>query len=243
MPVSTNREAQQKVKETLTEMQRQKYINEKLAGWQADRAKDQQQAADDLQKDSMTRGPRGEEISKWDYAMQLAENAVNSEQTTFNDWRNAMMNILNMASHLLDALVIERKQLTSSICNTFTNILGIPIDQLRLKMSTEPEFFLPTLKQAVSFDNENKLTLKPLESSDGLDMNGKFDALYKKGVNMWLEENGYKPSPQDGSKYYNEDGVQLTKETFNTLKDNPNNGLDAFLSREHEVTYTSSMQP
>ena len=188
----------------------------------------------------------GKEKSVYDDVMRSAHNAINKEQTTVNDWKNAMQSLIQMYSHLVPALdaslgVNVRTPLKQVVVDKFfvdtvygSGIVGA-VNGIRHLVSGDKPIDLPSLAHHVSFTDDNKLKIDDLVRSDGGELTDTFQALFKKGVHKWLEENGYTPDPTDDTKFVDARGRELTKGKFEDIKES----FAEFLSETSDLTFTA----
>ena len=136
-----------------------------------------------------------------------------------------MMSIVKIAGDMGEALYASRLKYS-------TPIWTIICDKFKSAPDPKPCDVLPGLIHAVTFSDNNELEIKPLEIDDGVSQShDQLNNLFKKGVVMWLEENGYEPDDVTNTKFTHTDGTSLDKVAFNTLKNHPDNGgLNSFLS-------------
>lgn len=105
------------------------------------------------------------------------------------------------------------------------------------------------LKEAITFnDNKKTLDFSRLDLVDfrtGESANEEQVALFQKGIVLWLDLNDYKIQ-KDGSFKHEKTGQLLNSTTFNALRDDKENGLEAFLSghyRDPQHEHASSPAP
>lgn len=225
------------MKKELLKLERNRLLaqrREELAGI---RAVANARERDKLVSERLVQDPRGGPLkTKWEIAKAEADKALSAEVTMYNDWRNAMMGLLSMYSALTDALIQTRKELFQYASH---NLSGDGDGGKLSPMEQE----LPALFHKVNCNDKNELEFKnlALETSTGTKLDNTLDELFRKGVEHWLSECGYKSCGTNSSQFYNiQDNSILTKEKFNELKDDSNKGLDAFLSGHFDMSIRNS---
>jgi hypothetical protein len=218
---------------------RQKLSNERMAKRNAeiDEAKSKLVVVDEHS---------GKEKSVYDDVIRTANNAINKEQTTVNDWKNAMQSLVQMFSHLVTAWdaslgvnvgvplkqVVVDKFLVDTVYGS--GIVGA-VNGIRHLVSGDKPIELPSLAHHISFTNDNKLQIDDLVRSDAGELGDAFQKLFKKGVHKWLEEKGYTPDPNDETKFVDSRGRELTKDKFDDIKES----FAEFLSESSDLTFTA----
>ncbi|BCA95519.1 hypothetical protein TUM19329_18800 [Legionella antarctica] len=183
---------------------------------------------------------KGNKRSIWEKVMDEADRAINKELTTINDWRSAMISLLQMYSTLVKALDGSLSVNVRIPLNQLIVDKGLlrAVDGARHLFAGKEEIDLPSLAHNVTFTDDNKLKVDGLIRSDNVGDMGKLDILFKQGVVKWLDDNGYKPHPTDEDKYVNGDGKELTQTDFEILKNDPDDGLAHFLEETSDLTFT-----
>ncbi|MCL9685028.1 hypothetical protein [Legionella maioricensis] len=217
---------------------RTKVMNDRLANRAAE--------MDEARAKQFRPGKKGEKVPIWDDAMHQAEQAINKETTTVNDWRNAMLSLIQMFSTLVKAMdaslsVSVRQPLKGVLVDQF--LLGVVYDKglkgavngVRHLVCGDKPIDLPSLAHNVTFTDDNKLNIDKLVRSDNAGEMGKLDQLFEKGVYKWLEDEGYTPDPADKTKLLDAHGRQLTKDDFDDMKDR----FTEFLSESSDLTFTA----
>lgn len=178
------------------------------------------------------------------------KDALNPKMNSMITWQTAMTDLLHLFDTVLKTIHPKAGQLHYAMRDAARDYMYEPIrNKIRDKMNSNPEVELPKLVHNVNF-KDGKLTIDPLISEkDGKPMpttdkyaqpTNALNAFFRKGVESWLEENGYKPDPSDNGVFKNGSTV-LTEEAFKTLKDDPAHGLAEFLSRNSDLEYTAKL--
>jgi hypothetical protein len=184
----------------------------------------------------------GRDISLWDDVMSKAQNAINAEVMSYNDWRAAMMGLLTMfgaftkaASHTINEnILFPAKQLIVD-----KGILGLK-DKLEDAFIGNVQVDLPMLKHYVNLNDDGTLNIE-LSRSDTQAKIPELDELFKKGIVLWLETNDFTPDPANPDKFVDLAGVSLDKITFDRLKEDPDTGLEHFLTDYSELKFKPGM--
>jgi hypothetical protein len=204
-------------------------------------------AAQLRQKGYTTDRSTGKPITLWEDLNQAASSAANSEQHAYNDWRSAMMSLLSLyakfvktLSHSVDETLQPAKD---KIAQTVREHIFYPIkDKFMDLIRSKPDIDLPALVHNVKMSDEGKLVVGDVVC-DGhnpdRDINRSFETL----VNLWLVEKGYVPGPDDTYVSNDEHKTPLTKEMFNHLKDDNNNGLNAFFENHVDLQIRQGPEP
>lgn len=212
---------------------------------------------DELRNSHKTINKRtGKETTYWDEIKELADEVINSEQTSINDWRSNMMSLLNLFSKLNKAINISSNQVAGEAVDLIkqaTNSDKTPIlraithPQERIyegvksailnKIKGNNDVNIDAFKHNVTF-KDGKVEVAPLTDKNGIplpkqrgphgrEVENEADKAFKKFVEIWLMENQYVPGPQkDGSYVRFPDGKPLEETEFNDLK----KGFSKFLS-------------
>lgn len=190
------------------------------------------EADDQLKKDKYIKDPRtGQTITLWENAVQKAEEVLNADLNSYMDARAAIMSLLKMYSELVKANFQTMRELRAAVGNKVMDWIFLPLkDTISSKLTGNPEIDLPMLQHQVSFTDDNKLKIEPLTRSDKGTEKGRIDEIFEGMIHMWLKDNDYTPDPQDPAKFVNSNGATLDKATFDRLKDDPDHGLDHFLT-------------
>ncbi|MFT4057961.1 MAG: hypothetical protein QM652_00270 [Legionella sp.] len=189
------------------------------------------------------------QITLWDSVVNKAEEALVLEQTTYHDWRSAMMSLMSLFSMLVSAISQSEKELVGERYftikqsvreNYFYPIAHKILDTVR----GDPRVNIPTILHNVTIGDDNKLHIKELKSLDPNRNVSSLKTQFTKFVSVWLAGHGYAPGPEIGA-YINQDknspdyGKILTKEKFNELKNDKNLGLDKFLEDLSKLKFQS----
>lgn len=202
------------------------------------------EADDQLKKDKYIKDPRtGQTITLWENAVQKAEEVLNADLNSYMDARAAIMSLLKMYSELVKANFQTMRELRAAVGNKVMDWIFLPLkDTISSKLTGNPEIDLPMLQHQVSFTDDNKLKIEPLTRSDKGTEKGRIDEIFEGMIHMWLKDNDYTPDPQDPVKFVNSNGATLDKATFDRLKDDPDHGLDHFLTEHNpDLQYKARM--
>lgn len=212
-----------------------------------DRARDE----DKFKRDNLRTNERGELVSHWEGLSGEIEAILKKDVTSMHDWRNAMMNFLNLCNHLNEALSESLGQQTHKlgVPLLFKQALGLDDDSKVQKFKDNylpkgGKVELPALAHHVSFTPDNKLEIAPLLRTDkatpvGNALNGHF----KTGVCEWLKEHRYSEVPGKPGEFVNDQGLPLDKATFDALKEHPDDGLKAFLAKGYDLQFVEGGGP
>lgn len=116
------------------------------------------------------------------------------------------------------------------------------MEKIKSTFIGNPEVDLPVLEHSVQFNEKNELDIKPLIRSDNVDLapGNKLDQLFEKGVVAWLDKIGYTRKPGTKNEFIDKiDGTALTKDLFENKKEDPNQGLHAFLTDRFVLSFSS----
>ncbi|KTD41383.1 hypothetical protein [Legionella parisiensis] len=189
----------------------------------------------------------------WDEAKQLADDIINSKQTSINDWRSNMMDLLNMFTKLNKAINISSNQVSGEAVDLIKNatnrdetpiLRAITHPKERMyeavksvildKIKGNNDVKIEAIKHKVTF-KDGKVDVAPLTRADGIPFDKENDAnkAFKKFVELWLMENQYVPANtnNDGSYVHFPDGTPLTEDVFNDLNSAPTTSFSNFLSQ------------
>ncbi len=225
-----------------------------------------------LQRDEKTGKPIK---TLWTQVEEQVDSVLSVKRAAYNDWQNAMTEVLAVMCDLSKAMIQTRKewitgplsqalvygvQITDPLfTQTIPKFFGLPaqkaipipgsLDIYDLisgfvkdkfeKFTGKPDVDLPSLEHSVGFNDKNELTVEPLLRSDKvISAENKLDALFKKGVVDWLDQIGYAPKPGTNNEFMDKnDGTPLTKEMFETKKNDVNQGLNAYLSDRFDLNF------
>ncbi|KTD73357.1 hypothetical protein [Legionella tucsonensis] len=190
----------------------------------------------------------GKETTYWDQIKKLADDVINSEQTSINDWRSNMMSLLNLFAKLNKAINISSNQVSAEFLNlikgetnyspTLKALNQIPLIRaithpkeivyqgvkaaILHAIKGEGEFDVEAFKQKVTFEDGKVKIARLTYADDGIPLENEDKArkAFNKFVEIWLMENEYVPSPQkDGTYVHFASGAVLDQDTFNRLND------------------------
>ncbi|WP_131779860.1 hypothetical protein [Legionella bozemanae] len=227
--------------------------------------------ADKVRKSDKLKHPRqGGPETKWEEVDELINNIINSDQKAYNDWRSNMFDLLNLFTKLNGAINTSSNQVSFEALDLIKKTTK-PIPYVRAithpdefiyraaksailhKIKGEGEFELDALKHKVTFE-EGKVKIADLTKSDGTLLDKKYDSTgrvidandadkaFKTFVQLWLQENDYIRSSQDGVFVHEASGAVLDEDTFNRLKSDPVKGLAKFLEENANFTYEEQQE-
>jgi hypothetical protein len=192
-----------------------------------------------------TPGPDGkpQQETDWDRSTRKGKEGSSSETSAYNsEWKIAMLGLV--------AMLVEWNK---AINNSVTEFAMTPkfviqhqlLPEVWKKISSpfqsEPEAVLPVLIHEVKMSDKNalevNLTLKGREATTT------FDDQFKRVVGEWLREQGYRPDPNPANKdqFVDSKGEVLTSAAFETLKKDPDHGLEHFLNETSELQFQPRM--
>lgn len=191
---------------------------------------------------------RQQKFSNVDRAKQMAEEFLKpSAQAAYADWRFAMTSIVEMSYLFVVAYNQEVTLLATQAKQTVGQLVMQASHQMDQKsISTKGSFKdidPPTLTFKVSMNDQNALSIGDLAREDGEpltndhNINNSMQNLYKSSIKEWLKENGYQEDPANQGTYKDENDNVLSKQVFEALRDDPQNGLEANLTKRHEVQF------
>ncbi|KTD75045.1 hypothetical protein [Legionella waltersii] len=185
---------------------------------------------------------------------QMAKKFANPSLNGFTQWITAMLELVNLFELFVRAygpsVAAYRHQATDFIYDQ-------TIERIRkavhYKGSSDPDVKGSELAYNVHFDNNNKLVIDPLKSmSTGKPFDHDLPNLrpaaaalneaFADGIKLWLKKNGYEEDPRNPGTYKN-GAQQLTKESFEALKSDPENGLAKFLSGDADLRFSQAPGP
>lgn len=191
---------------------------------------------------------KGGKQTEWAALVARADHVISEAVNAYSDWRSAMMSCLQMFGELNSA--INHSLRVSAIIPAKKYLLDEKIyPALDYMLSKKPELVLPALKHCVSLgeDGALKTTVANYRNIEGNEeLNQCLDRLNKcfnKGVLMWLAENNCRPEAPGSDKIVNSEGRLLTPAEFNTMKNDPEKGLDAFLKRDSGLIHQEVAGP
>ena len=122
-----------------------------------------------------------------------------------------------------------------------------------LEKKTPPkQVKLPDLEHFVEFTDQDKLNIasmgKNMRRSDGeeitADQEAEFQKVMEKGVTLWLDKCGYLPVAGKNDEFVSKtDGSHLTQAQFEALRDDPDHGLNVFLSGAFDMDMEQAPGP
>lgn len=211
-------------------------------------------AQDKLTKEGLVTDPSsGREISLWELGRKEIDKVLNADVMAYNDFRSAYMSLWKLNSSICHAINHSvRESIIAPVENGITDYVLLPAYDYVLAPLTDkvtnlilgsddPEVTLPELRHNISFNADNQLVIAPLTRADNIENTGEeklLDKLFTKGVNMWLKENGYTPTPDDHSKFVDQQGRALDKATFDDLKEDPEHGFATFLRGYSDLQFS-----
>ena len=125
------------------------------------------------------------------------------------------------------------------------------LTRLGAKKPDEPT--LPDLLHYVEFTDTDTLNIasigKNMRRSDGKDftpaLEQEFARTMELGMTLWLDHNGYEPDQNkpNGFVLKTDHAVTLTNDKFEELRDDPDYGLDTFLSGQYDMNIEKASGP
>jgi hypothetical protein len=195
------------------------------------RKADMADAIDMIRKQAIERyDEKGRAITKQDIFLDKLKSVMGSEQSSIHDWKSSMMSLMSVLSAFVAATNQDVNELTAPYIVPLTHALKNGIidmkDTLLDKLRGDPRVDLPTLVHDVKIGPDNRLAVK-------LHAGGEAMPLKDRGalVEQWLNERGLERDPNSMSGFITKEGQPVSQELVNKLKNDPNNGLDAFLNR------------
>ncbi|MCE0723685.1 MULTISPECIES: hypothetical protein [Legionella] len=194
----------------------------------------------------------GKESTLWEDVMAEADDVINSEQTSINDWRSNMMSLLNFFSRLNKAMNTSSTQVAGEAVDRIKKATHeIPIvrsithpkefiyeglkSAILHKIKGDKDISVDGFKQKVTF-KDGKVDIAPLTDKNGnplpkqrdqygRETENEADKAFKKLVDLWLQENDYVMDSQTKIYKHYPDGTPLTQKDFDEL----HKGLGKFL--------------
>ena len=183
----------------------------------------------------------------WKKVEELSESMVNSNQAGYNDWALAMMALVHDMMQLGHAMYYDpisldqllpfqdhRKALGEVFSMTVDNLLD-PIKRRLIKDSQ-----LPTISFEVKADKEGHLKtsvivdgISPEHHVKSQELQQELQAYFDLGVRQWAATHDFEPDRDGKFKHVTENTV-LNDEQFTALNDDPDFGLEKFLSGRFE---------
>ncbi|HHF7375730.1 hypothetical protein [Legionella bozemanae] len=245
-------EANKEFEKDIARINKEESEKKRLASLEEARFKHQRQWAkvmDELRNSHKTINKRtGKETTYWDEIKELADEVINSEQTSINDWRSNMMSLLNLFSKLNKAINVSSNQVSGEaldlikkathempIVRTITHPKEFIYEGVKSailhKIKGNSDINVNALKHKVTF-KDGKVEIADLTRVDGIPFDKANDAnkAFKKLVDLWLQENDYVMDSQTKIYKHHPDGTPLDKDAFEALHSDPNKGFGKFLA-------------
>lgn len=190
----------------------------------------------------------------WGELEKKSKETVESALKGYETWTSSIYAMLELCYKLREALSADNplKSVVNAIIDKILPIVSTLKNTVVDKFSPDPKVTLPTLEQHVKFTEEDTLEIGSLPTrSDGKPFTAEQQAVLnnvdtgiKMGLNTWLGSNGYIVNPAKENGYINEiTDEPLTKETFEALRDDPDRGLNKYLSGKYQVTFGTAPVP
>jgi hypothetical protein len=223
----------------IREKEQQRKIDNAKAEVERIRALAREQANEKLLEDGTARMEGSNRITYLKDAEHKADEAITSGVRAYDDWRACVMAMLDMYGALNKALFHTlNEMLYTPIQNAAADYLLLPlVDAVGNLFTGKPEVDLPALSYAVTMSDDGIVQIAKLSRSDDSNEMGGLDVCFKQGVDLWLKMQGYTPDPGNEGKYVNNAGAALDKATFDTLKEDDENGFDRFLKGFPELEF------
>jgi len=171
---------------------------------------------------------------------------VSSGQKGYDNYTSCMGAVLELC-HKMAAALRANNIITATIHKVVDAIMPtVETLGIKLKHGTWEKLFtskvtLPSLQHNVECSPEGKITVKPVTDNLPIELPDDkkeiINTAFEQGIEAWLKELGYEPvSGQEGK--YKEIGSDtlLTQAKFTALKNDPDTGLDSFLSGRFKMT-------
>jgi hypothetical protein len=180
----------------------------------------------------------------WELAKRKGTEGSTVETTAYNsEWKIAMLGLV--------AMLVEWNK---ALNNTVTEFLMKPKflmqhkllpdlwDKIKSPFTSDPAVILPTLVHEVKLNDKNALEVN-LTAKGREPGAPSFDDQFKRVVVEWLKEQGYRanPDPDHGDQFVDSKGDVLTPAAFDSLKNDPDHGLDHFLKETSELQFRPGM--
>ncbi|WP_058535011.1 hypothetical protein [Legionella saoudiensis] len=183
----------------------------------------------------------GRQITKQSVFEDKLKQVMGSEQSSIHDWKSSMMALISVLSAFVEAVNQEVNEKTAPVIVPLKHALKNGIidmkDTLLDKLRGDPRVNMPTLVTDIKLDANNKLAVNIHAFGKDLDSEEKLPQGLRTLTALWLQEQGYVPDDVGG--FLNKETREpLTAETFNELKNHPEDGLNAFLNRSSKVQYS-----
>lgn len=190
----------------------------------------------------------GKSTSDWQESDAAAEHNMGGTAAYNSEWKIAMLG-------LVEALMSLNRALSNSATEVFmeqhlnlkqnNNYIRLT-EGLRSLLNSKPKDAppLPILLQGVTMNNSNVLEVS-ITKKQGTAFNNPddFNNLFKEVVVEWLGERGFKPKhdPACAGQFFDAEGNILTKEVFDTMKKDPNNGFEHYLKDNSDLEFEEKL--
>jgi hypothetical protein len=173
---------------------------------------------------------KGRAITKQDIFLDKLKSVMGSEQSSIHDWKSSMMALMSVLSAFVAAANQEVNEKTAPYIVQVKHALKNGVidmkDALLDKLRGDPRVDLPTLVHDVKIGPDNKLEVKLHAGGEAMRPKDR-GAL----VEQWLNERGLERDPNSMNGFITKEGQPVPPEMFEKLKNDPNNGLNAFLNQ------------
>lgn len=199
--------------------------------------------AQKLKEKGYTTDERGNKTTLWEKLDRAADSAINEGQHAYQDWRSSMMSLLELCSLLLKAASQSRKELFSPAKQILRESILYPLkDKCADALRGRPRGDLPELIHDLTMSDDHKLKIGNLKFGDDSDPTStadasQFNAAFSTLATLWLKDQGYELAADDTFVKADEHKTVLTKEKLEELKNDPENGLNAFLEKDNELEF------
>jgi hypothetical protein len=205
----------------------------------------------------VTKNKDGEETD-WQRSNRVAKDQ-GSTAAYNSEWKIAMLGLIELLRDFNEALNNSVTEgLRSVNAPKFLSKDPMPLlfvlnEGLRglLKSAPKDSPFLPILLHGVTLNDKNALEVNITrkddvafkeKANDGSEDDKHiydFNAAFKEVVVEWLAENDYYPSPDPTLKgqFVNSSGELLTKATLDSLKNDPDKGVDHYLNSQSDLEF------
>ena len=210
-------------------------FKKELQDTQAEQQVQERQHVRELKRKARHEKWDAEGAEKWEKFVRNTTEMIETGQRGYDTWISAMMAIATNCALLAQGLSAYKYS------NRAIEFVVNPV--LDFVRDDEPFFKpieIPDLVYRVAFTDDNKLDIPSLTKniirSDGLKCNPEelkvLQYSMHEGVKEWLKDLGYKVKNGTtiGDEFEDANQVQLTKVQFEALLNDPNKGLDQFLT-------------
>ena len=204
---------------------------------------------------------QGKEAEKeWESLLKLTAHAKEPQQG-YDNWLASVSSILAMCQQLQKALSLDNpiNTVLNTVYNKAAPYAGAIGNMIADGLTPDPKVTLPGLQHFVEFTADGKLKLdsltdnlrrtdgKPFTQEQAYILENSFPA----GIRLWLDQNDYevdptRPNAADPSKpnaYRHKDSLApLTKAKFDEIRNDPQLGLNKFLSGTFEMKVDQASQ-